>query len=241
MPAVQDAWELEPPPAKPERGRKPRGKARSVAAEHADPLQAPEITEVLEHWRSRGYHSRPVADLPDRRARIRERLAEGLDGATLKAALDGASLDDWLMGRDPKSPRIFKGIETLLRDAAQVERLAHTWDCAIAEGTAHPDGGTPTHDRFGNARPKPPPPSPEELAASEQAKREGIAGFEAFQREMREKREAPERERLEAARRAAQAQFDALSPEDQKLLRDTQARMDQRARERAEQHDAGAF
>jgi hypothetical protein len=32
--------------------------------------------------------------------------------------------DDWIMGRDPKAPRKYDGIEVILRDRAQIERFA---------------------------------------------------------------------------------------------------------------------
>lgn len=86
---------------------------------------APAVRRVFDrwlelHWSGKG--PRPKLDAK-RRARIRGRLAEH-DEATLCAALQGALADAWCMGRDPKSPRAYRGLETLLRDAAQVERLA---------------------------------------------------------------------------------------------------------------------
>ncbi len=58
-----------------------------------------------------------------RKARIAARLTEGFTPENLRDAIIGATKDDFLMGRDKKSPRKYDGIETVLRDAAQVERL----------------------------------------------------------------------------------------------------------------------
>jgi hypothetical protein len=66
-----------------------------------------------------------------RDARIRARLGEGYDVKQLCSAISGALNDPWLMGTDPKcKPGGYKGIETLLRDAAQVERLIELDDSA---------------------------------------------------------------------------------------------------------------
>lgn len=60
-----------------------------------------------------------------REARILARLTENKgDVGELLAVADGALKDPWIMGKDPKSPRPYTGIETLYRDRAQVERLA---------------------------------------------------------------------------------------------------------------------
>lgn len=72
------------------------------------------------HWSGRG--PRPQLDRK-RRTRIEARLREH-DAETLKAAIRGALRDPWIMGTDPKSTKPYRGLETILRDAAQVERLA---------------------------------------------------------------------------------------------------------------------
>lgn len=59
-----------------------------------------------------------------RRARIQARLREGYSVDVLCAALRGATADPWIMGLDPRSPRAYRDLETLLRDGSQVERLA---------------------------------------------------------------------------------------------------------------------
>jgi hypothetical protein len=77
---------------------------------------------VFDHWRS--VHGHPNAKLDSkRRARIRARMREGFTNEQLFDALEGAKFDRFLMGEDKNSSRVYDGIETLLRDRAQVERL----------------------------------------------------------------------------------------------------------------------
>lgn len=60
-----------------------------------------------------------------REARLLRALTENKgDVGELLAVADGALKDPWIMGKDPRSPRPYTGIETLYRDRAQVERLA---------------------------------------------------------------------------------------------------------------------
>lgn len=81
----------------------------------------PVVRSVFDEWQR--VHSHPTAKLDAKRtARIRGALKlRGPD--ELKQAIRGALKDDWLMGRDAKSPRKYDGLETILRDAAQIERL----------------------------------------------------------------------------------------------------------------------
>lgn len=88
-----------------------------------------------------GKNGRTVAD-PKRLRRIRQRITEGISEKTVEAvhqavsdvawAIEGAGFDDWLMARDPRSPRRYDGIETILRDREQVERL-----CDLAQSKGH--------------------------------------------------------------------------------------------------------
>lgn len=82
---------------------------------------------VFAYWKARlGKNGRTVLDRK-RESRIVARLREnGGDVAELLYAIDGALRDDYLMGRDPKAPRAYDGVETIFRDRAQVERLAST-------------------------------------------------------------------------------------------------------------------
>jgi hypothetical protein len=79
---------------------------------------------------------------PKRRKRIKARLGEGYTAGRLQAALRGALADRWLMGLDPKSPRAYRDIETLLRDGSQVERL----EALDGEPPADPSGAAPISD-----------------------------------------------------------------------------------------------
>ena len=82
------------------------------------------VEVVWEYWRA--VMAKPRAILDAKRARrIGERLEEnGGDVGELLYAIDGAAKDDWLMGRDPRNAKVYNGIDTVLRDRAQIERLA---------------------------------------------------------------------------------------------------------------------
>ncbi len=78
---------------------------------------------VFECWRETVWKGRAVLNAA-RRARIASRLAEGFSVDDLKDAARGALKDDWLMGRkEGARPGGYRDIETVFRDAAQVERL----------------------------------------------------------------------------------------------------------------------
>lgn len=89
------------------------------------------------YWAKRMGHERSLLD-PKRERRLMERLRES-DGDLheLLYAVDGAQRDDWIMGRDPRSPRKYDGDETIFRDRAQVERLARLVP-AYNRGEPHP-------------------------------------------------------------------------------------------------------
>jgi len=90
---------------------------------------------VFDYWRVQHGHPRSVLD-QKRRARIRSRLRENAgDVSELLFAIDGARKDDFLMGRDERANRRYDGLETILRDRAQVERLAQL---AGTNGGPHP-------------------------------------------------------------------------------------------------------
>ncbi|WP_336707629.1 MULTISPECIES: replication protein [unclassified Cedecea] len=100
-------------------------------AEQTDPVRA-----VFSHWQSE--HNHPTAKLDDkRRKRIKSRLEQGFTVEELCKAITGAKCDTWLMGKNP-SNKVYDGIDTLLRDAAQVEKLRDLADNhharAIASG-----------------------------------------------------------------------------------------------------------
>lgn len=77
--------------------------------------------EVFEHWQTVLGHPRAKLDAK-RRSRIQARLREGFSVAELKLAIDGVRLSAWHMGDNPDG-RTYDGIETILREAAQVEKF----------------------------------------------------------------------------------------------------------------------
>lgn len=82
---------------------------------------ADQVRQVFTHWQAE--HDHPTAKLDDkRRKRIQARLAQGFSAEELCKAITGARYDTWLMGKNPSNKR-YDGIDTLLRDAAQVEKL----------------------------------------------------------------------------------------------------------------------
>lgn len=101
---------------------KPGAQPKSGAAKRrAATKVSPDVAEVFAHWQSVHGHSGAVLD--DKRVRrIQQRLDEGYCTADLKAALDGAKRDLFLMGQNADRKR-HDGIHCLLRDAEQVERL----------------------------------------------------------------------------------------------------------------------
>jgi hypothetical protein len=85
------------------------------------PDERQHVQRVFDAWRS--VHRHPNARLDSKRLkRIRQALVL-FTPDQLECAVRGAAKDDWLMGRDPKSPRKYDGLETILRDTAQIERL----------------------------------------------------------------------------------------------------------------------
>jgi hypothetical protein len=79
------------------------------------------VERVFDAWRSEVNSPRSRLDRK-RSARIRSRLAEGFSPEDLMQAIRNRRNDPFLMGRNDTG-RVYDGIETLLRDAAQVERL----------------------------------------------------------------------------------------------------------------------
>jgi hypothetical protein len=99
-----------------------------------------DIVGIFECWRS--VHDKPRARLDaKRRARIKNRLREKFTAAQLCQAIRGALKDPYLMGTDPKAARAFNGLDTILRDSAQVERLIE-----LDEGKATASRGSPPEE-----------------------------------------------------------------------------------------------
>ena len=76
--------------------------------------------EVFRHWKTTHDHPKSKLDTK-RRRRIEARISEGSSIEDLCLAITNAKNDDHLMGTT--SGKKFDGIDTILRDAAQVERL----------------------------------------------------------------------------------------------------------------------
>lgn len=121
----------------------PIGDVEAVPALELEPEKTEEaskqpdpVRQVFCHWQAE--HNHPTAKLDDkRRKRIQARLAQGFTVGELCKAISGARFDTWLMGKNPTNKR-YDGIDTLLRDAAQVEKLRDLADDhhakAIADG-----------------------------------------------------------------------------------------------------------
>jgi hypothetical protein len=92
-----------------------------AAIDPPPPADLAAVREVFTEWQRVHRHLDAKLDAK-RTARIRSGL-KLFEPEQLKQAIRGALKDDWLMGRDPKSPRKYDGLETLLRDNAQIERL----------------------------------------------------------------------------------------------------------------------
>ncbi len=100
------------------------------------PLSKKVLTEqakgVFEYWQK--VHGHPTTTFDDkRRMRIVKALQLGKTAAELCRAIRGAKQDAWLMGTDPKATRAYDGLETLLRDITQIERLIELDDQAQAK------------------------------------------------------------------------------------------------------------
>lgn len=90
---------------------------RAAAAKTNEAVKA-----VFEYWQAEHGKQRSRFDRK-RAALIKARLSEGFSVEQLCQAIRGARREPWLMGRDPRASRTYNGLETLLREAAQVERL----------------------------------------------------------------------------------------------------------------------
>ena len=81
------------------------------------------VKEVFNHWKSEtwsGKGKEPILTTA-RRNRIKARLKEGFSSDDLKQAISGLSADPFYRGDNDRGTA-FLGIETLLRDAGQVEK-----------------------------------------------------------------------------------------------------------------------
>ena len=77
---------------------------------------------VFNAWKSTLDHPKAVLD-KKRRARIAARLSEGFSADDLVKAIHGVTQSPWHLGQDPANSTRYDGIETIFRDAAQVEKF----------------------------------------------------------------------------------------------------------------------
>ena len=87
----------------------------------ADHDNRSDIMRVFEFWKANTDHGRAVLDRK-RSSRIAARMRDGFTPERLMVAIANRRNDPFLMGANDTG-RVYDGIETLLRDAAQVERL----------------------------------------------------------------------------------------------------------------------
>ncbi|WP_342221940.1 replication protein [Candidatus Fukatsuia endosymbiont of Tuberolachnus salignus] len=93
------------------------------------------VKTIFAFWQKNLAH--PQARLDKKRAkRIQARLKEKFSAEDLCQAITGATYDPWLMGKNPENKR-YDGIDTVLRDAAQVERLMGLAGNHYAKALAH--------------------------------------------------------------------------------------------------------
>jgi hypothetical protein len=98
------------------------GEVAEQPAADAAPTSLPAVREVFAEWQHALGHPHAKLD-PKRTALIRKALKLHTP-EQLEQAIRGALKDDWLMGTAPKSEgHKYDGIETILRDTAQIERL----------------------------------------------------------------------------------------------------------------------
>lgn len=119
--SVADPDPVLPEEVDPRPDRDPARAAAPPSAPRPEPIAAI-ARRVFEAWKLDTGHAKAVLDAK-RQRRIEARLREGFTEQDLLDALEGRHSDPWLMGTDPKSPRLFDEIDTLFRDAAQVEKL----------------------------------------------------------------------------------------------------------------------
>lgn len=98
----------------------PTEKVRRVSKRSSDPAN-PGVRQVFEAWKEDTGHHRAKLDRK-RTARIKARLKDGFTPEELIQAITHRRNDPFLMGENDTG-RVYDGIQTLLRDTEQVERL----------------------------------------------------------------------------------------------------------------------
>jgi hypothetical protein len=120
---------------------------RRVARSDGTAEERAAVRRVFDAWQQDTGHHRAILD-KKRGRKILQRLQEGFTPERLILAITHRRNDPWLMGKGD-SPRVYDDIETLLRDAAQVERLERLSE-PRAPGGAHAarNSGTELLERF---------------------------------------------------------------------------------------------
>jgi hypothetical protein len=111
----------------------PSAQAEAEAEAETGSTKEPPEQQVFDFWAEQMGHPRARADRK-RLSRIEARLKDFTVDELSKAIL-GAKSDPWLMGTDPKSTRKYDGLEQILRDNAQVERLIELHENGQANGS----------------------------------------------------------------------------------------------------------
>lgn len=118
--------------------------------------------KVFDFWCAEHNHPNAKFDRK-RRGRIIARFKEGFSGRDLCFAIRGAKKDPFLMGENDRG-RVYDGLETILRDAPQVERLiALAGHSRVRNGTGNlfdareRESGTRPVARVWRATPRPAP------------------------------------------------------------------------------------
>lgn len=97
------------------------GNNKNINNKHISPSGDVSVRTVFDFWQTTMNHPGAKLDAK-RRGKIQARLKDGFSAEDLCKAIEGAKSDSWLMGSNP-SKKVYDGIETVLRDAAQVEKL----------------------------------------------------------------------------------------------------------------------
>lgn len=113
------AESLPPDQTRPDNTKPDPDLSSSPATPSVDSL--PAVRVVFGEWQRT--HGHPQAKLDAKRTALIRRALKLHTAEQLGQAIRGALKDDWIMGRDLKSTKKYDGIETLLRDTAQIERL----------------------------------------------------------------------------------------------------------------------
>jgi hypothetical protein len=84
------------------------------------PAQPSPVELVFDYWRA---HLAPKAKLDDKRRAVIARALKTYSVEELRLAVDGTLLDDWRMGRDPRTNgKRYVGVDLVFRDAEHIDK-----------------------------------------------------------------------------------------------------------------------